>query len=203
MDMNLSNLQEMVKDRKVWCVAVHWVTKSWTWLSDWTTTESPHVDVRSSCSRSSQITKELGGWTQQYGFFWATTILFIWNISRGLEKGKASMPFTEEASVTSLAESPEALFRGDNLPWSLNIHDPWSLAWISLWCHWFAPKWTHITVLFFHEMSSFFIFWLFLLQSGLEWRNTLFFWSVCIDRQTPLMLPSRCLFNSPQSYKLT
>ena len=38
------------------------------------------------------------------------------------------MPFTEEASVTSLAESPEALFRGDNLPWSLNIHDPWSRA---------------------------------------------------------------------------
>ena len=29
-DMNLSKLQETVKDRKAWCVAVHGVTKSWT-----------------------------------------------------------------------------------------------------------------------------------------------------------------------------
>ena len=28
--MNLSKLQETVKDRKAWCVAVHGVTKSWT-----------------------------------------------------------------------------------------------------------------------------------------------------------------------------
>ena len=26
---------EMVTDREAWCVAVHGVTKSWTWLSDW------------------------------------------------------------------------------------------------------------------------------------------------------------------------
>ena len=38
MDMNLSNLQEMVKDREAWRVAVHGVTKSQTQLSDWTTT---------------------------------------------------------------------------------------------------------------------------------------------------------------------
>ena len=34
MDMNLSKLQEIVKDREAWCVAVHGVTKSWTRLSD-------------------------------------------------------------------------------------------------------------------------------------------------------------------------
>ena len=34
MDMNLSKLQEMVKDRKAWRAAVHGVTKSWTRLSD-------------------------------------------------------------------------------------------------------------------------------------------------------------------------
>ena len=38
MDMNLNKLQVMVKDRKAWCAAVHGVTKSWTQLSDWTTT---------------------------------------------------------------------------------------------------------------------------------------------------------------------
>ena len=30
MDMNLSKLQEIVKDREAWCAAVHEVTKSWT-----------------------------------------------------------------------------------------------------------------------------------------------------------------------------
>ena len=34
MDMSLSKLQEMVKDREVWHVAVHEVAKSWTQLSD-------------------------------------------------------------------------------------------------------------------------------------------------------------------------
>ena len=36
-DMSLSKLWERVKDREDWCAAVHRITKSWTWLSDWTT----------------------------------------------------------------------------------------------------------------------------------------------------------------------
>ena len=36
-DMNLSKLRETVKDRGAWCAAIHGVTKSWTWLSNWTT----------------------------------------------------------------------------------------------------------------------------------------------------------------------
>ena len=37
-DMSLSKLQEMVKDREAWRAAVHGVEKSQTQLSDWTTT---------------------------------------------------------------------------------------------------------------------------------------------------------------------
>ena len=38
MDMNLSKLQEIVKDSEAWHAAVHRVAKSWTWLSNWTIT---------------------------------------------------------------------------------------------------------------------------------------------------------------------
>ena len=34
MDLSLSKLREMVKDREAWCAVVHRVTKSWTRLSD-------------------------------------------------------------------------------------------------------------------------------------------------------------------------
>ena len=47
MDISLSTLQEIVKDWEAWHAAVHGVVKSWTWLSDWTTTNSINTIPRS------------------------------------------------------------------------------------------------------------------------------------------------------------
>ena len=39
MDISLSTLQKMVKDREAWCATVHGVTNIRTWLSDWRATQ--------------------------------------------------------------------------------------------------------------------------------------------------------------------
>ena len=40
MDMSLGKLQTLVLDREAWHAAVHGATKSWTWLSNWTDTDT-------------------------------------------------------------------------------------------------------------------------------------------------------------------
>ena len=46
MDISLSKLQEMVKDREAWYAAVHEITKSWTQLSNWTELKSNKINKK-------------------------------------------------------------------------------------------------------------------------------------------------------------
>ena len=47
MDMNLSKLLEIGKDRRAWCATVHGLQESWTWLHDWATRRRSRNDVLS------------------------------------------------------------------------------------------------------------------------------------------------------------
>ena len=49
MDINLSKLWEILKDREVWHAAIHVVARNWTWLSDWTTATNALWEVRKNC----------------------------------------------------------------------------------------------------------------------------------------------------------
>ena len=59
MDMNLSKLWKIVQDREAWNAAVHGVTKSWTGLSNWTTTTATfHFKISAlNCIQSTSIPK--------------------------------------------------------------------------------------------------------------------------------------------------
>ena len=76
MDMNLSKLQEIVKDRKAWRAAVHGVAKSRTWLSDWTTlcpkVRFPHPQIQPITQMGQSLLLFSLSWVQLFATLWTT-----------------------------------------------------------------------------------------------------------------------------------
>ena len=61
MDMSLSKFLEMVKDREAWCAAIHGVTKSQTWLSDWTELNWNQEEPRKTSWKRGYLNKSSSG----------------------------------------------------------------------------------------------------------------------------------------------
>ena len=69
MDMGLGRLWELAMDREAWRAVVHRVTKSWTWLSDWTELNQtePNPSLKGASGRGCMCFT--WGFTPVLGFF--------------------------------------------------------------------------------------------------------------------------------------
>ena len=82
MDMNLSKLREIVKDREAWHAAVHGVTKSQTQLSDWTTTTNR--EESKNCLRVNHWERTFGNILVHFHYLFMKTYIHTIQMPAGL-----------------------------------------------------------------------------------------------------------------------
>ena len=70
-DVNLSELRELVMDREAWCAVIHGVTKSWIWLSNFHSLapgKKSYNKPRQHIKKQRQYFANKGPSSQSYGF---------------------------------------------------------------------------------------------------------------------------------------
>ena len=88
MEMSLSKLWGVVKDREAWHAAVHGITKSQTWLSDWTTTRRVEQTRRKMIDRSSPlwdlflVQSFLSSISEYRGNTWSAEHKIFWQVGK-------------------------------------------------------------------------------------------------------------------------
>ena len=69
MHMSLGELRELVMDREAWHAAIHGITKSWIWLSDWTElnwTAYQEIFAQEYLLKFHKTTRVCGIWTKMH-----------------------------------------------------------------------------------------------------------------------------------------
>ena len=140
MDMSLSKLWKMVKDREAWRAAVHRVTKSWTWLSNQTTiVNSPYFRLwRPQLSQSCIFLSLVLYFLSSLSLKMETTFLALEPFKNRL--GKAG--FGPQVTVWLFPEQT----LGRSLPACLTCLNSLQIAPGTDWCEGWGAKGTHAKV---------------------------------------------------------
>ena len=98
-DMSLSKLQEIVKDREAWPVAVHGVTNSQTGLSNWTTSYNDGSSLTAREAEKSSLTV----WSEGREKLFAGQLTVLQELACWFQKYNANLKDSDKNPKLSLA----------------------------------------------------------------------------------------------------